>query len=117
MGRAIIPRTVCSDIEKSFVPKGVSQKYAIQLSLEEYETIRLIDLEKLSQLECSQMINVSRTTVQTIYESARYKIAQALVYQKGILIKGGNYQLCQHDRNEKHCAKNQMMDSRGESNE
>ncbi|MBN2300710.1 MAG: DUF134 domain-containing protein [Acholeplasmataceae bacterium] len=106
MGRSIKPRTVCSDQERSFIPASGTAKEEIQLTIEEYETIRLIDYARLSQLECSEMMNVARTTVQSIYETARYKLADALMHQKAIIIKGGNYTLCHHGHDVKHCAKN-----------
>lgn len=105
MGRSIKPRTVCSDKEKSFIPASSDVYEVVHLTIEEYETIRLIDYAHLSQLECSEMMNVARTTVQAIYETARFKIADALMHQKGIIIKGGNYTLCHHGNDVKHCAK------------
>ena len=42
---------------------------------DEYEVIRLVDLEKKTHEQCSAQMDVSRTTVTEIYESARYKLA------------------------------------------
>jgi len=64
------------------------------MTVEEYETIRLIDLESLTQEECAEHMNVARTTVQAIYAEARSKIAQALIHGKSLIIEGGNYQVC-----------------------
>ena len=66
----------------------------IHMTVDEYETIRLIDLEGLTQEECAGHMNIARTTVQGIYNEARKKVAQSLVNGKGLLIKGGEYQLC-----------------------
>jgi predicted DNA-binding protein (UPF0251 family) len=52
------------------------------MTIDEYETIRLIDLEKLTQEECATQMNISRTTVQGIYDVARKKIAESLVNGK-----------------------------------
>ena len=51
----------------------------IVLSVDEYETIRLMDLEGYTQQQCAQQMGIARTTVQGIYDLARNKIARALV--------------------------------------
>lgn len=70
----------------------------ILMTVDEYETIRLIDLEGLLQEECAESMKVARTTVQRIYNDARKKIAEALVNGKVLKIEGGNYQLCEEDQ-------------------
>lgn len=64
------------------------------LTVDEYEVIRLIDLEKLTHEQCGQQMDISRTTVTEIYESARAKIADSIVYGKPLRIAGGHYRLC-----------------------
>ncbi len=66
----------------------------IVMSVDAYETIRLIDLEGLTQQECAAQMNVARTTVQGIYIDARKKLADSLVNGKPLLIEGGDYRLC-----------------------
>jgi predicted DNA-binding protein (UPF0251 family) len=66
----------------------------INMTVDEYETIRLIDLDGFSQEECANQMNVSRTTIQRVYNDARLKIAQSLVNGNVLLIEGGEYQLC-----------------------
>ena len=66
----------------------------VVLAVDEYEAIRLIDNEGLSQEECSDYMNVARTTAQQIYANARKKIAHALVEGLPIRIKGGDYRIC-----------------------
>ncbi len=66
----------------------------INMTVDEYETIRLIDLEGFTQEECAIQMNVARTTIQGIYSEARKKVAQSLVNGKILLIEGGEYQLC-----------------------
>ena len=60
----------------------------ICMSLDEFESIRLIDLEHLQQEECALRMNVARTTVQSIYLSARSKLAEALVAGKSLAHRG-----------------------------
>ena len=79
-----------------FVPVGEEDAPGdiIVIRVDEYEAIRLIDNEGLSQEECSDHMNVARTTVQQIYGSARRKIARALVEGLPIRIEGGDYRIC-----------------------
>ena len=51
-------------------------------------------------------MDVSRTTVTEIYESARHKIANALINGKTLCIEGGNYRVCEGGECRKACRKN-----------
>ena len=75
----------------SFYPENSQTDDTITLTLDEYEVIRLVDLEKKTHEQCSAQMDVSRTTVTEIYESARYKLAQCIVNGKRLIISGGNY--------------------------
>ena len=77
----------------SFAPQDEGRAEVIEMTLDEYECIRLMDREKLTQERCAERMGVARTTVTNIYESARSKLAEALVEGKILRIGGGSYQL------------------------
>ncbi len=76
-----------------FSPEEVTDGEPVVMSLDEFETIRLLDREGMTQEQCAERMGVARTTVTAIYESARRKTAEALVDGKRLLIRGGNYRL------------------------
>ena len=65
----------------------------VQLLVEEAEAIRLKDLEKLEQEQCAEKMNISQSTFSRLLDSARQKIADALLNGKAIRIGGGNYEM------------------------
>ncbi len=98
MPRPIKWRKVCSLPESNrFGPLDLyaDEKNQVRMTVDEYEAIRLIDLEGFTQEECAKKMNVARTTVQGIYVQARKKIAESLVNGKVLLIEGGEYRLCE----------------------
>src|SRR5690554_7215528 len=62
----------------------------IILRLEEYEAIRLLDYQNLTQEQAAVYMDVSRPTLTRIYEEARNKVATAFVEGRDILFKGGD---------------------------
>ena len=78
----------------TFCPQGHEEAAPILLTLDEYEVIRLVDLEQRTHQQCAAQMDISRSTVQEIYESARRKIAACLVYGRKLVITGGSYRIC-----------------------
>lgn len=66
---------------------------SVQLTYEEYESIRLVNYELLPQDQAAEKMNVSRPTFTRIYNKALLTIGTAFVEGKAILIEGGNYSL------------------------
>lgn len=60
------------------------------LHLEEYEAIRLLDYENLTQEEAAVFMDVSRPTLTRIYEEARNKVATSFVEGRDLLFRGGD---------------------------
>ena len=91
-------------IVTGFVPRNgdYDPSDTIILYLEEYESIKLSDYERLTQLEASKRLQVSRPTFTRIYDAARKKVAKAFVENKSISIEGGyvifreNWYYCNH---------------------
>lgn len=83
-----------------FIPRCENAEFIV-LTVDEYESIRLIDKQGFSQVESAAYMQVARTTAQQIYNSARKKMASALVDGKGLRIEGGDYRLC--DGREQYC--------------
>ena len=81
MPRPIKCRKVCHFPNVlEFLPADDTEKKApIILTVDEYETIRLLDKKGYSQEQCAVSMQIARTTVQRIYEIARKKIADALI--------------------------------------
>lgn len=89
-------RVCCLPESRRFGPLDAHARAddAVTMTVDEYETIRLMDQNGLTQEQCAEQMSVSRTTVQGIYDSARKKLAQFLVDGKILRIEGGEYRLC-----------------------
>ena len=93
-------RRICAmPSTKGFMPIGNVCSTQVKMSVDEYESIRLIDLQCLTQEECAKQMGIARTTVTGIYEQARHKLADALVNGKHLFIEGGDIIICEHRDN------------------
>lgn len=95
MARPTRCRRICTEPRySSFHPGSQEKKDPVLLTVDEYESLRLIDYEKRTHEQCARQMGISRTTVTEIYERARTKVADCLVNGKPLKITGGNYRLC-----------------------
>lgn len=92
-----MPRPPCcrrisgKPIVSVFRPAGIPACRVDQIvvTLDEFEALRLADLESLYQEEAAVRMKVSRATFGRILESAHRKLADALVHGKALRIEGG----------------------------
>lgn len=101
-------RRVCclpeSNLFGSLNTQNIDREIII-MTVDEYETIRLIDLDDMLQEECADRMNVARTTVQRIYNDARKKLADSLVNGNILKIEGGDYKLCNESEPKHGCSR------------
>jgi predicted DNA-binding protein (UPF0251 family) len=76
-----------------FKPRGIPLVglQEVVLTVDEFEAIRLADLEGLYQEEAAKKMKISRQTFGNIINSAHGKIADAIINGKAIKIEGGVY--------------------------
>jgi len=80
------------------MPYGMQKSHhePVILKYEEFESLRLVDYDLLSQDIAAKQMNISRPTFTRIYNRALKTIAKAFVEGKSIEIEGGNFQF-EHD--------------------
>lgn len=96
MPRKVKCRKVCHYPQTlEFLPQNNdAEQEPIILTVDEYETIRLLDRRGMSQEQCAAFMQIARTTVQRIYETARKKLADFVVEGRPLRIEGGDFRLC-----------------------
>lgn len=62
------------------------------MQFDEFEAIKLMNYENLSQTEAAHKMEVSQPTLTRIYSNGLAKIANAFVEGRSIIIEGGNYE-------------------------
>ncbi|HDN83480.1 MAG TPA: DUF134 domain-containing protein [Candidatus Altiarchaeales archaeon] len=71
---------------RGFFPDPCLNSEPIKLTYPEYEALKLVDLQGLTQEDAAKKMNTSRGTIWRLLESARKKIAKALVESRPLLI-------------------------------
>ena len=82
------------------LPSCAEQEDPVFLTVDEYEVLRLVDHEGLTHSQCAVQMNISRTTATEICESARRKVAEAIVCSRELVIEGGRWELCGGNRDD-----------------
>ncbi len=78
----------CASVFKP-VDGPMCESEEVVVALDEFEAIRLSDFDGLYQEQAAQRMNVSRSTFGRVLESARRKVARALVSGLVLKIEGG----------------------------
>lgn len=89
-------RKICNPPKMSgFKPFGLAlcKLESVRITFEEYESIKLINYESLSQEQAADLMKVSRPTFTRIYNKALKTISIALIEGKALVIEGGDYEL------------------------
>jgi len=76
-----------------FKPRAVplASLREVILTVDEAETLRLKDLEKLDQTHAAEKMGIHQSTFQRTLTRAREKVSDAIINGKAIKIHGGNY--------------------------
>lgn len=86
-------RVGCLPSVAYFKPRGIPlcELEEVALAVDEFEAIRLADLDGLYQEDAAEKMGISRQTFGRAIESARRKVADALVNGKALRIEGGDF--------------------------
>ena len=96
MARPKINRVICAfPKHRSFEPTGYRGTETVTLTTDEYEIIRLHDLEHLDQSLAAKQMRISRPTAALLLTSAHKKIAQVLVEGKRLCIEDQSCCVCE----------------------
>ena len=97
MARTKKPRIICA-LPKflQFAPTNKPVCESVRLTFDEFESLRLHDLEHLNQEEVAKQMNVSRPTVTDMLSSAHEKVADALFSGKQIILEHDGCTVCEN---------------------
>jgi len=96
MARPRLCRTISAQPDVTyFKPAGI-RMFDLEesiLTVDEFEAVRLKDLDGLEQEACAKKMGISQPTFHRLVLSARKNIADAIVNGKAIRIEGGNFRM------------------------
>ena len=89
--RPKIERHICASSyarHSFFKPNGVpvSELLKIKIDRDEFEAVRLVDIEGLSQQDAATKMQVSRQTFANILKRSRFKITTALIEGNALVL-------------------------------
>lgn len=85
-----------------FSPRGrPGRPDQVDLSMDEFEAIRLADYMGFSQKEAAKSMRISQQTFSRVLKKARKNLANGLVRGAAIKIQGGQYVITSREQNEK----------------
>ncbi|MBZ6066300.1 DUF134 domain-containing protein [Aeromonas schubertii] len=90
MPRPRIPRHICGQpAHPCFKPSGtpLGQLERITLADDEYEALRLVDLQGMQQQDAAVAMGVSRQTLANMLKSARFKVVSCLSEGKALMMQ------------------------------
>jgi len=82
--------------DRVYKPQGIPLRHlpTTQISLDQFEGLRLCDVEQLEQEEAGRRMGVSRGTIQRMLYDARKKIVEATIENHAILINVQQSEAC-----------------------
>jgi predicted DNA-binding protein (UPF0251 family) len=88
-----------------FKPAGVptTELEEVNLTVDEFEAIRLKDVNGLEQEQCAHRMNISQPTFHRLYLEARRKIGDVIVNGKALKIEGGAYEINPQQGRKRRC--------------
>ena len=96
MARTKKTRTICQKPQfRRFFSADSGSREIVRLTFDEYEVLRLHDLEHLTQEDAARQMQVSRPTVTEILMTAREKLADVLVNGKQLVLESGGCEVCE----------------------
>jgi len=88
-----------------FKPAGIplTDLEEVILTIDEFEAIRLKDVDGLEQEQSAQRMNISQPTFHRLYLQARRKIGDVIVNGKALKIEGGTYEINPQQDKKRRC--------------